>query len=95
MSALGIGVCTQDTTVVWGGTHKNGRSYLVGQKKPRYLTEAIIAVDKAWREYDEMVDRREDHLAVNMEVEAAAKKAKLAEDHYHEEYAKWQQSLMS
>ena len=92
MSALGIGVCTQDTTVVWGGTHKNGRLSLVGQQKPRYLTDAIAAVEQAWRDYDMTIDLREDHLAVNAEVDAARAKAIKAEEHMHLEYERWHQS---
>jgi hypothetical protein len=93
MVALAIGSYTreQPTTHDW----KPGRYTLKGQQKPRYVTDAALAVEQAWKDYDMTIDLREDHLAVDMEVEAALNKALKAEQHEREMRERWTQELLN
>ena len=90
MAALAIGSYAREEPTIhdW----KPGRMNLRGQQKPRYLSDAIMAVEQAWRDYDMTIDLRDEHRAVDMEVEAARNKALAAEQHEHEMRERWNQS---
>jgi len=90
MAALAIGSYALEEPTIhdW----KPGRMNLRGQQKPRYLSDAIMAVEQAWRDYDMTIDLRDNHLAVNMEVSTALEKALRAEEYEREMRERWNQS---
>ena len=93
MAALAIGSYALEEPTIhdW----KPGRMNLRGQQKPRYLSDAIMAVEQAWKDYYMVIDLREDHLAVDMEVESALKKVRKAEQHEKESRERWNQSFQN
>jgi hypothetical protein len=73
-----------ELAIVYSGG--SGRFNLRGQQKPRFLVDAAIASDKAWKDYERMCDTH----ATNEQLDRSRDYAKHLEHRYHEAYAEWQ-----
>lgn len=76
--------------MIYQHDYRPGRFQLRGQQKPLELIEAKRRMDEAWFNYDSIIDKRDDHLAVNMEVDQARVYAIHTEQRYHELWQAWQ-----
>ena len=95
MAALGAGVCTQDKIIVWGGSHKNGRSNLGGQQKPYFLQFAHQQADEGEKVYAQACEDYEDGKITPETLNAKLRSMNELSRRYHELSQMWNEGTIN